>query len=94
MLVLSEAKNGFTDENKFHSQILRHSTFHQSCSAEPVDSSLICINLGNIFTTYTFLFTQKIEINLSFEIIYFTFHGIFYQILVWLNVKLLVYNRK
>ena len=28
LLVLSEAKNGFTDENKFHFQILRHSTFH------------------------------------------------------------------
>ena len=42
LLVLSEAKNGFTDENKFHFQILRHSTFHQSCSAEPVvDSSFV-----------------------------------------------------
>ena len=50
LLVLSEAKNGFTDENKFHFQILRHSTFHQSCSAEPVVDSSFVTNLGNIFT--------------------------------------------
>jgi len=54
LLVLSEAKNGFTDENKFHSQILRHSTFHQSCSAEPVVDSSFVTNLGNILTFLSF----------------------------------------